>query len=151
VSWDITPTSAGVIRLAIKLVDFKTPVLATDWFATIAVDRDLLRVAPSGTLGTPGRWNTEFVSGNKYPPFTLSRQSPAIHTTVMGDSLDVDLSAMQLGYSVNVLTSLGVTDTTYSYLSLAGTALAAMLGTGWAWKLQSLATRKKEKPGGDEQ
>lgn len=70
----------------------------------------------------------------------LSPESPFISW----NGKTVDLGSRQVRLSINVVTTLGVTEATYRVVTTIATCISGFLGAGWLWQLISL--RKSAAP-----
>ena len=140
-TWDVTPSQAGSIRLALIIADFPS---LQPWYATIEVNGSkIMRTEDGSYIGPPLQlYGSSSVGRNpKYVPFYLTPENPEAEIS----GFYVDLSSMQLRIPIEVKTTLGVSERAYGYMAIIGTTLAGILGTGWIWQLTGFVRSHKEK------
>jgi hypothetical protein len=60
-------------------------------------------------------------------------------------SASLDLARQQIRVPVDVVSTLGVTRSTYDWLALFGTFASAFLGSGWLWQLVAAVKSRSSK------
>lgn len=141
-TWDITPTHAGSIVLAAKLLNFPPSDGLVDiskpWHASIEVNGREIVTNESGSYVGPIRGSAGGVS---FIPFKLTAENP----TVQVSNFHTNLSSMQFRVPVEIHTTLGTSERTYIYMSIVGTILAGAFGTGWFWKLAEIVRSPRKR------
>ena len=56
----------------------------------------------------------------------------------------IDLDARAIRFPIQVVTSLGLSGTTYTWLAVVGVALSGLLRSGWLWKILELFRARRE-------
>ena len=98
--------------------------------AVLSRDRPRFRL----TAGTPFRSRLIDVGGERL--YLPDRPSFA--------AADIDFDVPAIQFPIQVVTSLGLSGTTFKWLAAVGIALSGMFGTGWLWKILEMFRARRE-------
>ena len=137
--WTASASAEGQRTMTVIYPSLDVP---TDWTATASSNNKQLL--------TCGLYHMDHCNGAKA---VLSATNPkAKHSNIGRDVVDrhppwfkLDMSARSITFPVEVILSLGVSSSTYQWLSIAGLVISGALGSGWGLTLLG-SLRKKEKP-----
>ncbi len=137
VRWLATPHRASVTELVFSANNLKLDQYPIGTVADVFVgeERFCEYRYPDGHLWEPGydRMGVECV------PVRLSQSREFVN--IGNSNIGLDVSKGEIRFSVEILTTLGVSRGVYGWLALGGAILSGLLGSGWLWKLLDSRTK----------